>query len=94
MKNKDIIIKPIVTEKAAGLARSNKFVFEVSKTANKKIIAQEIKKNYKVDPVKINIINISGEKRMIQGRYPAYSRSVKKAIVLLKKGQKIEGFEE
>ena len=53
----DSIINPIITEKATILSEQNKTVFKVHDKANKNIIKKNIEKLFKVNVVKINIIN-------------------------------------
>ena len=89
-----ILIKPVITEKSMTDVSLGRYVFMVAKSANKPEIAKAIYDLYKVKPVKINIITKKGEEKLIRGRYPAKTKSTKKAIVTLKKGQKIPGFEE
>lgn len=89
MKKETYIIKPRVTEKAIVSTDKNKYIFVVSKDANKDNLAQEVKKTYKVTPTKINIVNTSARKVMRRGR-PGTISAFKKAIVTLKKGDKID----
>ncbi len=83
------IKKPRSTEKAIIATDKNKYVFEVDKRANKDNLRQEILKTYKVTPTKINIINIPARSVMRKGR-PGTISGFKKAIVTLKKGDKID----
>ena len=53
----DSIRNPIITEKATILSEQNKTVFKVHEKANKKIIKKNIEKLFKVNVVKVNIIN-------------------------------------
>ena len=53
----DSIRNPIVTEKATILSEQNKTVFRVHEKANKKIIKRNIEKLYKVNVIKVNIVN-------------------------------------
>ena len=53
----DSIRNPIITEKATILSEQNKTVFKVHNGANKKTIKKNIEKIFKVNVVKINIIN-------------------------------------
>ena len=53
----DSIRSPIVTEKATILSEQNKTVFKVHSKANKKTIKKNIEKLFKVDVIKVNIIN-------------------------------------
>lgn len=71
-----------------------KYVFRVAPKVNKPMIAQAIKNLYKVDTIKVNIINSKSEAKIVRGRYQSKTRASKKAIITLKKGQKISGFEE
>ena len=85
----DSIINPIITEKATILSEQNKTVFKVHAKANKKIIKRNIEKLFKVNVVKVNIINQKTKLKMRQGR-KSYKRGYKKAVITLKKGQSID----
>ena len=85
----DSIIKPIITEKATILSEQNKTVFKVDKNANKKNIKKNIEKIFKVNVVKVNIINKKTKKKMKQGKLSTKT-GYKKAVVTLKKGQSID----
>ena len=89
-----IIIKPAITEKGTHLISKSKYVFHVQQNANKAEIKKAIKKIYKVDALKINIIFYKGKKKRI-GRTRNFTQlpNYKKAIITIKKDQKIEGFE-
>ena len=85
----DSIRSPIITEKATILSEQNKTVFKVHDSVNKKIIKKNIEKIFKVNVVKINIINQKTKQKMKQGR-KSFRSGYKKAIVTLKKGQSID----
>lgn len=89
MKKETYIIKPRVTEKAMISTDKNKYVFNVSKNANKDNLYQEVVMTYKVNPLKINIVNMSARAIMRRGK-PGKLPAFKKAIVTLKKGDKID----
>ena len=76
---------PIITEKATILSEQNKTVFKVHSGANKKIIKKNIEKIFKVNVVKINIINTKTKTKLKQGKLSTKS-GYKKAIITLKKG--------
>jgi len=90
----DIIIKPVITERAMDNLQQRKYTFRVMKDANKIEIAKAIESLFngvKVD--KVNTMNVRGKKRR-QGRNEGYTPSWKKAIVTLKEGSKtIEFFD-
>ena len=85
----DSIRSPIITEKATVLSEQNKTVFKVHSKANKKSIKKNIEKLFKVNVVKINIINQKTKVKMKQGK-KSYKSGYKKAIITLKKGQSID----
>ena len=64
-------------------------MFKVHKKANKKNIKKNIEKLFKVNVIKVNIINQKSKLKMRQGK-KSYKRGYKKAIITLKKGQSID----
>ena len=85
----DSIKHPIITEKATILSEQNKTVFKVHERANKNTIKKNIEKLFKVNVIKINIINQKSKLKMRQGK-KSYKTGYKKAIITLKKGQSID----
>ena len=85
----DSIRRPIITEKATILSEQNKTVFKVHQGASKKIIKKNIEKLFKVNVIKVNIINKKSKIKMKQGKL-SKKTGYKKAIVTLKKGQSID----
>ena len=85
----DSIRNPIITEKATILSEQNKTVFKVHDKASKKTIKKSIEKLFKVNVVKVNVINRKAKLKMKQGK-KSYRSGYKKAIVTLKKGQSID----
>ena len=85
----DSIKNPIITEKATVLSEQNKTVFKVHEKANKKNIKKNIEKLFKVNVVKINIVNLKSKKKIKQGKM-SVKTGYKKAIITLKKGQSID----
>ena len=85
----DKIISPLVTEKSTNLSEQNKIVFKVPSNANKKNLKTNIEKIFKVNVIKINIINKQNRTKLSRGRKIKGS-GFKKAIITLKKGQNID----
>jgi large subunit ribosomal protein L23 len=85
----NLIKKPHITEKGTFLKDQNKYIFEVVSNANKIEIKKEIKKLYNVDPIKINVINIPPKTKRFRN-IKSKKGGVKKVIVTLKQGQKID----
>lgn len=89
----DVLLKPWITESSTNLVQLNKYVFLVSKDADKKKIAQAVESLYKVTVEAVNIINMPKKKR-IYGKTSGWKAGFKKALVTLKKGDKIDLFKE
>ena len=85
----DKIISPIVTEKSTNLSEQNKIVFKVSNKLNKIILKKNIEKIFKVNVIKVNIINKQSRKKITRGK-KVKIQGYKKAIITLKKGQSID----
>ena len=85
----DSIKTPIITEKATVMSDQNKTVFKVHNKANKTVIKKNIEKLFKVNVIKINIINQKPKLKIKQGR-KSHKSGYKKAIITLKKGQSID----
>ena len=85
----DSVRHPVITEKATILSEQNKTVFKVHKGANKKTIKKNIEKIFKVNVIKVNIINTKTKTKLKQGKLSTKS-GYKKAIITLKKGQSID----
>ena len=84
-----IIKSPRITEKAGIKSESqNVYTFEVVKAATKKTISEAIQLIYKVTPIKINIVNLPAKNVTARGK-KGVKQAVKKALVFLKKGDKI-----
>ncbi|MEI6238323.1 MAG: 50S ribosomal protein L23 [bacterium] len=84
-----VIIGPRVAEKSALLSDKSVYSFEVDRKANKYKVYKAIKDKYKVEPIKINITNLPAKRVFVRGKW-GRKPGVKKAIVFLKKGEKIE----
>ncbi|MDD5606292.1 MAG: 50S ribosomal protein L23 [Candidatus Pacebacteria bacterium] len=86
---KDIIISSHVTEKSTDLSKEDKYVFKVGLEANKSEIKKTIESFYKVKVLGVKIINIP-KKRTRVGKNQGWKKGYKKALIQIKKGQKIE----
>ncbi len=86
----DAILRPHITEKAGLMVQQNNvYTFQVAAGANKPNIAKAIFSLYKVKPVKIAVINLPAKQIFVKGRWGSTS-AVRKALVTLKKGDKID----
>lgn len=87
-----ILVKPLITEKATELGALNKYVFEINPKMNKVEVKKAIRSIYNVDPIAVNIANFAGKKVRF-GKVKGRRRAWKKAIITLRKGDKIEVYE-
>ena len=88
----DVIRRPLITEKATELQESDKYVFEVARTANKLQVKAAVEKSFNVHVVDVNVVTIPGRMQR-KGRRQVLTSPWKKAIVSLKSGDKIAYFE-
>lgn len=84
-----VVKEPHISEKATDLAAVDSYVFKVFPRANKKEIKKTIESFYGVDVLRVNIIRVPAKERRM-GRTVGFKKGYKKAIVKVKKGQKIE----
>lgn len=92
MKDNFTILKqPKISEKSFKLADSDQYVFLVDKNANKIEIRKAVETAFKVNVLSINTETIKGKLKRF-GRIYGKRSDYKKAIVKIKKGQKIEEF--
>ena len=93
MNARDVIIRPLLSEKSyAGIQEKN-YAFVVAKSANKTQIKLAIEEIFGVKVDKVNTANCHGKLKR-QGRYEGYTSDYKKAAVQLKQDSKsIEFFD-
>ena len=89
---REIIIKPVVTEKSVDLMQENKYCFKVAKDANKIEIKNAIEEICKGAVVSVETVIVHGKMKR-RGRTQGMTASWKKAVVTLREGDSIEVFE-
>lgn len=99
MKIKDILLKPLITEKANNLAESKlkKYVFKVSIKATKKQIKDAIEKFYEVKVQDVNTLIVAAKtksKMTKKGVFKGQKSSFKKAIITLPEGKELNLYNE
>lgn len=85
----NVIKYPLVSEKAQSAQSRNQYIFLIDISANKNLVREEVERRYGVKVLKTNIVQIKGKPkrfRNIIGTKP----KIKKAILTLKSGDKIE----
>lgn len=94
MKNpRDIIKRPVITERTSDMMAEKKYVFEVELRANKTEIKQAIEQIFKVKVTNVNTLRMPAKPKRY-GRHSGYTSEWKKAIVSLSADSKeLEFFE-
>ena len=87
-----ILIEPVLSEKANTLREQGKYVFKVDPRATKIQIKEAVRRIYNVHPVSCTVMVVGGKPKRQRNR-PGYTASWKKAIVRLSKDEKISVFE-
>ncbi len=88
-QNYDVIVSPVITEKATTASEHNKVVFKVSRTATKPQIKEAVEKLFDVKVKSVNTL-------VRRGKLKAYRNSIgrqqdfKRAIVTLEEGHRID----
>lgn len=92
MEARDILIRPIVTEKSTALMEQGKYTFRVPLAATKVQIRQAVEQIFKVKVQAVNTMRYEGKVKRL-GRTQGRRSDWKKAVVTLKSGETIELFE-
>ena len=85
----NLIKKPVITEKSTSNAQFNKYIFEVTKDANKSKIKATIEDVYKVKVEKLNSVIVKRKPKVFKGQRGTRSEQ-KRIIVTLKEGNTID----
>lgn len=85
----DVILSPVVTEKATAASEKNKVVFKVRLDATKTEIKNAVEKLFEVKVTRVNTLTRKGKNKVFRGR-PGRQSDLKKAIVTLAEGQTID----
>ncbi len=88
---RDVLRRPVISEKSVGLIEERKYCFWVDPAANKIEIKAAVEKMFKVNVDEVRTMNVIGKMKKV-GRSVGKTAARKKAIVTLKAGEKIEGF--
>ena len=88
----DILIEPVLSEKATLLREEGKYVFKVHPDANKYEIKEAVRRLFNVKVVDCTVMNVGGKLKRVRTK-PGRTSSWKKAIVRLAHGESIKVFE-
>ena len=85
----DVILSPVITEKATAASEHNQVVFKVHRDATKPEIKAAIEELFKVKVLSVNTLTRKGKVKLFRG-VKGTQQDVKKAIVRLAEGDKID----
>jgi large subunit ribosomal protein L23 len=85
----DVVLSPVITEKATMASEHNKVIFKVAGTATKPQIKEAVEKLFDVKVKAVNTLNRKGKRKAFRGR-PGVQSDVKKAVVTLEEGHRID----
>jgi len=88
---RDVLVKPVVSEKSYALLDENKYTFIVSPDANKTLIKQAVESVFNVKVTNVNTINRQGKRKRTRTGY-GKRKDTKRAIVTLAEGNRIDIF--
>lgn len=89
----DVIVRPVLTEKALLLQAENKVTFEVARNSNKTEIKKAVEEIFNVKVEKVNKLTTKPQKRRV-GKHEGFKRNWTKAVITLKEGSEIKLFGE
>jgi large subunit ribosomal protein L23 len=92
MTYEQILIEPVLTEKTNSMREEGKYVFKVDASATKIQIKEAVKRLFNVTPISCNVMTVHGKPKRVRAK-SGYTSSWKKAVVRLKKDEKIALFE-
>ncbi len=89
---REILKRPVVSEKSMAMMEENKYTFLVDPKANKIEIKKAVEEIFQVHVVDVRTLHVKGKLKR-QGKYSGYTSDKKKAVVTLKAGDKITVYE-
>ncbi len=88
----DILLEPVLSEKANLLREEGKYVFKVAQKATKTQVKEAVRKLFNVNPISCTTMIVAGKPKRLRYR-KGYTSTWKKAIVRLPNNEKIAIFE-
>ena len=93
-ESRQLVLRPLVTEKSIGQTARSQYTFAVAPTASKHAIREAVEEIFKVTVLRVNTVSVHGKRKRDvrrRTRKPSVQRSDwKKAVVTLREGDKIQ----
>ncbi len=88
---RDVILRPVISEKSYGLLDENKYTFVVAPDANKTEIKIAVQQIFNVKVTSVNTVSRKGKRKRTKGGF-GHRADTKRAVVSLAEGDRIEIF--
>ena len=85
----DVVLSPIITEKATNASERNQVMFKVARTATKPQIKEAVEKLFDVKVKSVNTLVRKGKTKVFRGQFGSQS-DTKRAVVTLEEGHRID----
>lgn len=89
LKHKSVLLRPGVSEKDHIISANNQYVFIVAQKATKNEVKKEVESRFNVHVLKVNVLNRKGKPKQWRGKQ-GIQKKIRKAIITVKTGEKIE----
>lgn len=90
VQSMSVLLRPYITEKTANMTENGRYAFVVDSRANKPEIKKAVEKTYGVKVQKVTCVRVKPQKTIYRRRHAGMKAGLKKAYVILKKGEKID----
>ncbi|MDF1521585.1 MAG: 50S ribosomal protein L23 [Trueperaceae bacterium] len=89
MSPHDVLLRPVLSEKAVGNIENGTYAFFVHPDASRTQVKDAVERVFNVEVVKVNVANVRGKEKRL-GKYAGRTAARKKALVTLAAGQRIQ----
>ncbi len=89
---REVLIRPVISEKAVTQRKDNKYVFKVDSRTTKSEVKKAVQGMFGVTVVQVNMVKMPAKNKRL-GRFEGMTNSWKKAVVQLKQGDTIKAFD-
>jgi large subunit ribosomal protein L23 len=89
MSPHDVLLRPVLSEKAVGEIENGKYAFFVHPDASRTQVKDAVERVFKVEVVRVNVLNVRGKEKRL-GKYAGRTAARRKALVTLAAGQRIQ----
>ncbi len=89
MSPHDVLLRPVLSEKAVSEIENGKYAFFVHPDASRTQVKDAVERVFRVEVVRVNVLNVRGKEKRL-GKYAGRTAARRKALVTLAPGQRIQ----